>query len=99
MGGQLWREESGEWSVVHQPAQWAGSPVSGHYVGGCPADTDKLNTGAPWNRDGHLASERDRLAAVASGLAYYGASREAPRDNRGGYIDECGSCGMASCSC
>ena len=29
MGRQLWREESGEWSVVHQPAQWAGSPVSG----------------------------------------------------------------------
>lgn len=27
------------------------------------------------------------------------APREAPRDMRGGYIDECGSCGMASCSC
>ena len=24
---------------------------------------------------------------------------EAPRDDRGGYLDECGSCGMASCSC
>lgn len=24
---------------------------------------------------------------------------EAPRDRRGGYVDECGSCGMASCSC
>ncbi len=26
-------------------------------------------------------------------------SAPAPRDNRGGYIDECGSCGMASCAC
>ena len=24
---------------------------------------------------------------------------EAPRDDRGGYLDECGSCGMASCAC
>ena len=27
------------------------------------------------------------------------APAEAPRDTRGGYLDECGSCGMASCSC
>lgn len=98
-GGQLWREASGEWSVVHVPAEWAGSPVSGHYVGGCPASTDAQNDGAPWNRDGHVRSERERIASRASLAAAMSANREAPRDRRGGYVDECGSCGMASCSC
>lgn len=63
--GQLWSSADG-WQVVHLEATWAGSPVSGRWVGGCPD----------------------------------GASRqEAPRDSRGGYVDECGSCGMASCAC
>lgn len=33
--GQLYREASGAWSVVHREAFWQGSPVSGQYVGGC----------------------------------------------------------------
>ena len=70
--GQLWREESGAWSVVHRIAEWAGSPVSGQYTGGCPAETDRMN------RDGHFGgpdgarSERDRIASYA---AIYAASR------------------------
>ena len=63
--GQLFREESGAWSAVHVPASWHGSPVSGRYIGGCPAATDELNTGAPWDRPG-ARSESDRLAAVAA---------------------------------
>jgi hypothetical protein len=26
------------WEVVHRPARWVGSPVSGNYVGGCPEE-------------------------------------------------------------
>lgn len=58
--GELYREASGTWSVVHTEARWAGSPVSGHYVGGCPESTDKLNAGA------HVKPEAERLAAVAA---------------------------------
>lgn len=81
-GGQLWRNADGSWSAVHSESRWAGSPVSGRYVGGCPEETARLNNGAPWD------SRRNAEAP-----------REAPRDNRGGYLDECGSCGMASCAC
>lgn len=37
---------AGEWKVVHLPARWHGSPVSGRYIGGCPGEADKLNTPA-----------------------------------------------------
>jgi hypothetical protein len=73
--GQLWSGNDG-WEVVHLAMEWAGSPVSGRYVGGCPGEADAKNNGAPWMR-----------------------GQEAPRDARGGYVDECGSCGMASCAC
>lgn len=26
----------GVWRVVHAPARWQGSPISGSWVGGCP---------------------------------------------------------------
>jgi hypothetical protein len=94
-GGLLWREDSGAWSVVHRPAVWSGSPVSGRYVGGCPEATAKLNAGP--TADEVAASRALSDAAVAAVAAL--ASREAPRDSRGGYVDECGSCGMASCAC
>ena len=69
--GQLWAGGADGWQVVHLEATWAGSPVSGRWVGGCPEEAS-LSLAAP---------------------------REAPRDTRGGYVDECGSCGMASCAC
>lgn len=94
-GGQLYREQDGSWSVVHTAAKWAGSPVSGRYVGGCPDETGRLNAG-PTDAEQEAGRQlsADAMAAVAA-LAW----QDAPRDSRGGYIDECGSCGMASCAC
>ncbi|MBP2320469.1 hypothetical protein JOF56_000854 [Kibdelosporangium banguiense] len=34
--GYLFRGESGSWAVIHPPAEWVGSPISGQRVGGCP---------------------------------------------------------------
>jgi len=79
--GRLYRESDGAWSVVHVPAEWSGSPASGAYIGGCPESTDKQNAGAPWNRDGHVASERVRLAAMARTYA----AMNPPAPVRGGY--------------
>lgn len=87
--GQLWREDSGAWSVVHIRQEWTGSPVSGQYVGGCPADTDKLN------RDG-ARSEYDAIKFRASLYASRNPATPArtytPR--RGKCIDApcCGCC-------
>jgi hypothetical protein len=76
--------------------------------GGCPAATDKANAESHaagfFGPDAKMPrSEREHLAELAARFAASSASspaqREAPRDNRGGYVDECGSCGMASCSC
>jgi hypothetical protein len=33
----LLAREAGDWTVRHIPQHWAGSPVSGRYVGGCEA--------------------------------------------------------------
>ena len=66
--GQLWKEDDGSWSVVHRAREWAGSPVSGQWTYGCPADTDMLNP------DGAL-SEHDRIASAA---AIHAASTPAP---------------------
>lgn len=38
----------GHWVVKHRHQEWSGSPVSGWYVGGCPADTAKLNAQGGW---------------------------------------------------
>ena len=38
-------------------------------------------------------------AAQNDGAPWSRPAEEAPRDTRGGYVDECGSCGMASCAC
>jgi hypothetical protein len=73
--GQLWREDSGAWSVVHAPAEWSGSPVSGRYIGGCPRDTDAMNAEGNFGGPG-ARSESERLAAVA---ATYAAMHDAPR--------------------
>jgi hypothetical protein len=89
-GGQLWREASGEWSVVHTEAQqggWLMHPQP--YRGGCPESTDKRN--AELHASGFLGpgaalprSERERIAATAA--AYAAANPpEAPRERRASY--------------
>jgi hypothetical protein len=73
--GQLWREGSGAWSVVHVPAEqggWVMDPQP--YRGGCPESTDKRN--AELHASGFFGagaaapvSERERIAAVAARYA------------------------------
>ena len=99
-GGQLYREASGAWSVAHWPSVQGGWLMNPQPVtGGCPRDTDARN--AELHASGFFGpgaelpvSERLRIARRAESMA-----AEAPRDRRGGYVDECGSCGAASCSC
>ena len=67
--GQLWREQDGAWSVAHTMAEWAGSPVSGRYVGGCPATTDEMNERGHFGGPDGARSERDRIASVAATYA------------------------------
>jgi len=63
--GQLYREESGAWSVVHVPREWAGSPVSGQYTGGCPDETDRMNAEGHFGSGGEARSEHARIASHA----------------------------------
>lgn len=83
-GGQLWREESGAWSVVHARAEWAGSPVSGRYVGGCPAETDRMNREGGFGGAGGPRPESERIASVAA-LGSARAESSRPRGGRYGY--------------
>lgn len=79
--GQLWRETSGAWSVVHTEATQGGWLMRPEPVrGGCPESTDRRNT--ELHAAGFLGpdapapvSERDRIAAAA---ARYAASNPAP---------------------
>jgi hypothetical protein len=74
--GELWREQSGSWSVVHRPAAWSGSPVSGFYAGGCPDETDRMNAAGKFGRNGQAPdSEHVRISQVARG---YELSHPAP---------------------
>jgi hypothetical protein len=77
--GQLWREQDGAWSVVHRPAEWAGSPVSGQYTGGCPAETDRMNEQGHFGGPGGAKSERDRIASYAAIYAASAPEQPAPR--------------------
>ena len=70
--GQLWREESGAWSVIHSLAEWHGSPVSGRYVGGCPAETDEMNARGKFGGQDGVRPESERIASIA---ATYAATR------------------------
>jgi hypothetical protein len=95
--GQLWHEESGAWSVVHEPTTWAGSPVSGQYVGGCPADTDALNASGRFGGSEGPQLESERLALVAATAAAVGVRRAGgyrPAYRRGRCEDApcCGCC-------
>lgn len=83
-GGQLWREASGEWSVVHQEATqggWLMNPQP--FTGGCPEDTDRRN--AELHAAGFFGAdapaprpEAERIAArAAAGAA--AAEREQPQ--------------------
>jgi hypothetical protein len=67
--GQLWREESGAWSAVHAAAEWSGSPVSGQYVGGCPAETDQMNQAGHFGGTAGPRPEAGRIAAIAATYA------------------------------
>jgi hypothetical protein len=76
--------------------------------GGCPKSTDErnaqLHASGFFGPDAPLPrSEYERIAATAATWAASNPSSPvsavAPRDRRGGYVDECGSCGMASCAC
>lgn len=88
--GELYREGSGAWSVVHtEPSRggWLMDPQP--VTGGCPESTDKTNAeshargffgdGAPLPR-----SERDRIASAAARYAAQTASAPAPARS-GGY--------------
>ncbi len=77
--GQLWREADGAWSVVHRPAEWAGSPVSGQYTGGCPAETDRMNEQGHFGGPGGARSERDNIASYAAMYAASNPASETPR--------------------
>lgn len=46
--GQLFGN-AGRYECAHLAMHWAGSPVSGQYVAGCPGEADKMNDGAPWS--------------------------------------------------
>lgn len=81
-GGQLYRETSGEWSVVHEAATWAGSPASGQYVGGCPGETDRLNASGNFGGESGARPERDRVASVAATGAAVAQSRPAASRGR-----------------
>lgn len=80
--GQLYREDSGAWSVVHAEASQGGWLMDPRPVtGGCPASTDKRN--AELHASGFFGpgsplpvSERDRIARTASMFA---SAAEAPR--------------------
>ena len=79
--GQLWREASGEWSVVHVESQQGGWLMHpGPVTGGCPESTDKRN--AELHAAGFFGpgaqmpvSERERIARTAETFA---ASNPAP---------------------
>jgi hypothetical protein len=81
--GQLWREASGEWSVVHvQEAQGGWLMHPGPVTGGCPESTDKRN--AELHASGFFGpgaqmpvSERVRIARTAETFAA-SAQSEAP---------------------
>jgi len=72
--GQLWREESGAWSVIHSLAEWHGSPVSGRYVGGCPAETDEINRKGNFGTGQGDDTESERIASIAATYAAMRAS-------------------------
>ena len=77
--GQLWREAGGAWSVVHTVAEWMGSPVSGKYVGGCPAETDGMNERGKFGGPDAGQLETARIAAIASAYAATHPASETPR--------------------
>ena len=81
--GQLWRETSGAWSVVHIPESqggWLMNPQP--FRGGCPESTDKRN--AELHASGFFGpgapapvSERDSITATAARYAATNPASEA----------------------
>jgi hypothetical protein len=74
--GELYRE-NGAWSVVHTQAKWSGSPVSGQYAGGCPAETDQMNTAGGFGGPDGAQPETARITAVAAAYAARNPGRAA----------------------
>jgi hypothetical protein len=53
------------YTTTHAPASLKGSPISGGYVNGCPAETDKLNRGLGHTEGAYVSNlERARLINV-----------------------------------
>ena len=61
--GQLFGA-AGEWKVVHLAMRWAGSPVSGQYVGGCPGEAQRQNAAGNFGTQDGPAPEAPRMARV-----------------------------------
>lgn len=95
--GQLWREESGAWSVVHVISQWTGSPVSGQYSGGCPAETDRMNREGKFGGPDGARPERDNI--TFAGQVWAATTRPAPVSTRRSATawDRRGKCEDAPC--
>jgi len=99
-GGLLYREESGGWSVTHTDAEWAGSPVSGLYVGGCPDSTDQRNREGGFGGPGGPGSEHDRIAsraALAAARAEHEGRRYAYTSSGARMTERHGRCEDAPC--
>jgi hypothetical protein len=54
------------YTVRHAPATWHGSPISGGYVNGCPADTDALNAKLGHTDDNYVGNVA-RASAIVVG--------------------------------
>ena len=102
--GQLWREDSGAWSVVHAEETQGGWLMHPQPVrGGCPEATDRRN--AEMHANGFLgpdtpapASERENIAATAARYAARQASDATPA--RRSYARTSGGAWMSErCSC
>ena len=106
--GELWREASGAWSVVHAEEAQGGWLMHPQPVrGGCPEATDKRN--AELHASGFLSvapvSERENIAATASRYAatvpaeapkrksYAYSSSGARMSNRYGRCEDAPCCG------
>jgi hypothetical protein len=76
------------YTVRHAPATWNGSPVSGGWVNGCPADTDSLNAAL-----GHVDDNYVRNMARASEIDVNGP-REMSRRAGGKYAYTSGGARM-----
>lgn len=91
--GLLYRETSGAWSVVHRPREWAGSPASGQYTYGCPAETDRMNQAGNFGAESGPLSERTRIEQAAAIYQASAERRPARATYRRGRCEDAPCCG------